>query len=281
MIPTRVKRARGLAGVICTGACAFLLSHAPLALAQDETADQGEEAAELTKITVTGTRIKRVDAEGALPVTVIDREMIDQSGETSLSDLLRNLTFNSFGSPPTRFQGDQGVSQVNLRGLGSNRTLILVDGRRLPKAPTSTAYQNIANIPLGSVERVEILSDGASAIYGSDAIGGVINIITRKDYTGWELMYGHAEPQYGRGKREQGSVMFGTGSGRYRLLVTLSFNNRDISYVADFPGYEPGESLFANNFDVTDPEYGFPYFNFTPIPGGCEGSDAFYLVPDE
>jgi iron complex outermembrane receptor protein len=274
-------------GAVCAlsaGLLMLLLVFTPVTQAQEqdqETEPTGEEPAALDRISVTGTRIRRVDVEGALPVTVIDRDMIDLSGETSVTDLIRNLSFNSFGSEPSRFQGDTGVSQVNLRALGSNRTLILVDGRRLAKAPTSTAYQNLANIPLGSVERIEILTDGASAIYGSDAIGGVINIITRKDYTGWELMYGRAEPQYGKGKREQGSAMLGTGGDRYRLLVTLSFNDRDISYVADFPGYEPAESAFANNFDVTDPNSGFPYFNFTAIPNGCEGSDAFSLVEDE
>jgi iron complex outermembrane receptor protein len=263
------------------GVLGLLLLGFSAALAQDESSEESEDAQELQRMSVTGTRIKRVDAEGALPVTIIDREMIELSGETSLQDLLRNLTFNSFGSYTSQFQGDMGTSQVDLRGLGSGRTLILVDGRRLPKAPVATASQSVNTIPMGAVERIEVLSDGASAIYGSDAIGGVINIITRKDYSGWELMYGRAQPQYGEGERDEGTIMWGKGFDQSNLLVNFSWNNRDISYDRDFKDPEQGESLISNNFIPIDPETGQPSVSWwTAFPGGCQDTDAFKLVPD-
>jgi iron complex outermembrane receptor protein len=279
---------------LCVGASIGILFTSTPVFAQDETLDETldepidepvdepvDEAVELQRFSVTGSRIKRVDTEGALPVTVINREMIELSGETSLSDLLRNLSFNSFGSYSSSYQGDSGTTQISLRGLGAGRSLILIDGRRLPKAPISTSLQNLNTIPLGSVERIEILSDGASAIYGSDAIGGVINIITRDDYSGWELMYGRAEPHWGKGKRDQGHIMFGRATDKSNLIATFSFNDKDISYDRDFPDYEPGGSIMSNNVLPTDPEYGFPDWDlFGALPGGCTDSDAFYLVPD-
>jgi iron complex outermembrane receptor protein len=275
--PLRQVLLKALWGGVGSGL--VLLSQSLFAQSADDPADELA-AVELRTVTVTGTRIKRVDVEGALPVTIIDREMIELSGETSIQDLLRNLTFNSFGSYTSQFQGDMGTSQVDLRGLGSGRTLILVDGRRLPKAPVAPVTQSINAIPMGAVDRIEVLSDGASAIYGSDAIGGVINIITRKDYEGWELMYGRAQPQYGEGKRDEGTIMYGTGFGQSNLLINFSWNNRDISYDRDFAEYEPAENFFANNFRLTDPGTGFPTGGWTAFPGGCQDTDAFFLVPN-
>src|SRR5690606_19034820 len=136
----------------------------------------------------TGSRIQRADVEGALPITVIDRMDLELSGEISVADFLRTTTFNSFGSfRPQSGSSAQSFAEVSLRGLGGSRTLILIDGRRAPTAPMVGQGQDLNAVPLAAVERIEILSDGASAIYGSDAIGGVVNIITRKDFSGVEI----------------------------------------------------------------------------------------------
>ncbi len=149
-------------------------------------AQQNSETPEPEKITVTGSRIKRIDVEGATPLTVIDKEAISKSGTTSVADLLRGFSgstanFNGGGSSVAG-----GVATANLRGLGENRTLILLDGVRLPKHPELGAV-DLNSIPLAAVERVEVLRQSAAAVYGTDAIGGVINIITRKDYTGQQI----------------------------------------------------------------------------------------------
>ena len=229
-----------------------------------------EEAAE--RIQVTGSRIKRTDMEGAVPVTVIDREAISLSGETSISDVIRGTTFNSAGSfRPQSGSSAQGTSSVDLRGIGSNRTLILVDGRRLPKSPSTGQDQDLNSIPLAAVERIEVLSDGASAVYGSDAIGGVINVVTRTDMNGAELKIGGAQvsiPSEG-GDREEGSAVFGTTTSNMSVLGGVSWNNRDIIYENAYPWVEPGRSAYGNNwFDtVSAANGGLPGAN--GIPGGC------------
>ena len=137
-----------------------------------------------TQLVITGSRLKGA-TEGALPVTVIDRAAIEASGQISVAELLRDSNFSSFGNTkPQSGNSAQALSDIDLRGLGSNRTLVLVDGRRISKAPYTGSVQDLNQIPLAAVERVEILSDGASALYGSDAIGGVVNVITRKNFNG-------------------------------------------------------------------------------------------------
>ncbi|OCW97097.1 TonB-dependent siderophore receptor [Alishewanella sp. HH-ZS] len=235
------------------------------AVAQD--AQQEEEAAKVERIEVTGSRIKRTDLEGALPVTVIDREMIDMSGQLSVSDLLRGTTFNSTGSfRPQSGSSAQGTASINLRGLGSDRTLVLVDGRRLPKSPSTGDSQDLNSIPIGAVERIEILSDGASAMYGSDAMGGVVNIITRKDFNGVEfnVSMGEASVPKEGGDTESGSVVFGSSNAKTSLIGGVSWNKRDIVFERDYPWVVPGSSVYGNNWinaDFTG--------NFSAIPGGC------------
>lgn len=229
-----------------------------------------EEAAE--RIQVTGSRIKRTDMEGAVPVTVIDREAISLSGETSISDVIRGTTFNSAGSfRPQSGSSAQGTSAVDLRGIGANRTLILVDGRRLPKSPSTGQTQDLNSIPLAAVERIEVLSDGASAVYGSDAIGGVINVVTRTDMNGAEFKIGGAQvsiPSEG-GDREEGSAVFGTTTSNMSVLGGVSWNNRDIIFENAYPWVEPGRSTYGNNwFDtLTADEGGLPGAN--GIIDGC------------
>src|SRR5690606_34502640 len=162
------------------------------ALAQDNEEGAEEEATTLDRIQVTGSRLSRADIEGASPVIVIDREAIDASGDVSVADVLRDSTFASFGNfTPQSGSSAQSLATIDLRGLGSGRTLVLIDGRRAPTAPMAASSGTDVNaIPLAAVERIEILSDGASAVYGSDAIGGVVNIILRKDFNGVEVRYG-------------------------------------------------------------------------------------------
>lgn len=153
------------------------------AVAQEADTTENTSASNLDRVQVTGSRIKRAEIEGALPVTVITREAIEVSGKTTVADLLQNSTFNSFGSnKPASGSSAQSMSELSLRGLSGGRSLILIDGRRLPLSPQfSEAGSDLNSIPLAAVERVEILTDGASAIYGADAIAGVVNIITRKE----------------------------------------------------------------------------------------------------
>ncbi len=255
-----------------------------VALAQDSDDDSVEEQG---KITVTGSRIKRSDVEGALPITVITREQIELSGESNAADFIRNLTFNSSGSfRPQSGSSAQGEATVSLRGLGSSRTLVLIDNRRLPRSPATGSSQNLSTLPMGAIERIEILSDGASAVYGSDAIGGVINIITRTDYQGAEIMLGAAEvsiPANG-GEREEGSILFGASSDRTSLLAGVSWNDREIVFARDFPWLVTGASVFGNSFTtITD---GFDNFDWTSYTSGGQAAGCdfpgtgFFTTPN-
>ena len=250
-----------------------------VAFAQDE--DEGADKEKLDKQVVTGSRIKRSDVAQALPVTTITREEIELSGESSAADFIRSLTFNSAGSfRPQSGSSAQGVSAVSLRGLGSSRTLVLIDGRRLPASPSTGSNQDLNTIPAGAIERIEVLSDGASAIYGSDAIGGVINVILRTDFQGVEMMIGGAEasiPAHG-GDREEGSIVFGASGDRSRLLAGVSWNSREIVFARDYPWYSPGLSTYGNNMEswfvtgnTVNPDTGAYEYDILlqSLPGAC------------
>jgi iron complex outermembrane receptor protein len=272
---TNNKIAKSISLAIAFGAVTGLnFSTAALAQDADDAADNGK----IEKIQVTGSRIRRADMEGALPITVIDRTAIEFSGQTSVADLLRNTNFNSAGSArPQSGSSAQGVSSVNLRGLGADRTLILIDGRRLPKSPSTGATQDLNSIPTAIIERIEILTDGASAAYGSDAIGGVINIITRKDYDGVELKIGAGQIEHEGGDREEGSIIFGTSSDKGSLVGGVSWNHRDIVFARDFPWYSPGASVYGNSFTTTN-EAGTDQLDWTALPGGCNDGEGFFLL---
>jgi iron complex outermembrane recepter protein len=188
-----------------------------------------QEAQKQERIEVTGSSIKRIDAETALPVTVIKKEDIQKSGASNVAELVDRLTSNNGGG---RSLGESfgetsasGQSGASLRGLGRDRTLVLLNGRRLAVYPFQGGGVDLNAIPLAAVERIEILRDGASAVYGSDAIGGVINFITRRDFTGIEITGGFESPQKKGGKVSNVSAGFGFGDlGKDRFNVLGVFN---------------------------------------------------------
>lgn len=259
--------AKAVKVALYSGFAASLAVSAPASFAADE-----EEGAKAEKIVVTGSRLKRSDVEGANPITVIDRETIELSGALSAAELMRELTFNSAGSlRPQSGSSAQGVSTIDLRGIGSGRTLVLIDGRRLTHSPSTGQGQDLNSIPLGAIERIEVLTDGASAVYGSDAIGGVVNVITRQDYNGAELMVskgGVSTPADG-GDRESGHALFGSSDGTTSLLAGVSWNKREIIFERDFPWVDSGASIYGANFTTRR------QFDYVGIPGAC-GEENFF-----
>ncbi len=180
---------------------------------------QAEAPAPIQRVEITGSSIKRIDAEAALPVQIIKREDIERSGVTTAAELLKNISANtaplSDGASITDgTSGQRGFNGANLRGIGVSSTLVLLNGRRLANfaSPGDNAGVDLNNIPAGAIARVEILKDGASAIYGTDAIGGVINFITRKDYVGVDLNASAAATQEGGAGKRTASISAGTGS---------------------------------------------------------------------
>ena len=166
----------------------------PAAAADSLNIDDAGASRTLDAVRVTGSNIKRTDTETANPVQVIDREQIAESGKQTTAELLRSISANTGGgSNETQNSGwSSGAAGIGLRGLSSKNTLILLNGRRLanygfPNGGLSDTFVNINALPLVAVERIEVLKDGASAVYGSDAVAGVVNIITRQDFQGLEL----------------------------------------------------------------------------------------------
>ena len=199
-------------------------------------------AQKIEKIEVTGSNIKRIDAETALPITIVTREEIERSGSVTVEELLNripsissNLALNLSASSGATTGGQTSTS---LRGLGGDRTLVLVNGRRIANfaapGPSNTASVDLNAIPLAAIERVEVLKDGASAVYGSDAIAGVINFILRKDYQGAEVTAGGGSTHQGGGGNERASIFVGHGD-----LATQGFN------VAGILAYEKQRPLYG------------------------------------
>jgi iron complex outermembrane receptor protein len=193
--------------------------------------------AQVQRIEITGSSIKRIEGETALPVQVITRAEIDNSGVTTAAELLRNISASAAqltdGASITDSTGGQrGLNGANLRGLGVSSTLILLNGRRLANfaSPGDNAGVDLNSIPAGAIQRVEILKDGASAIYGTDAIGGVINFITRKDYQGADIgLYAAKTQQGGAGKRT-GTLSGGIGdlaNDRFNVFGVLDLQHTD------------------------------------------------------
>jgi iron complex outermembrane receptor protein len=226
---------------LTAGVAASFVGAPAATLAQDDVAVQD-------KVTVTGSRIKRVDIEGPSPISVISREDIDASGEISVAEVLRGSSFNSFGSFRQRSGSSaQSQSVVSLRGLGGQRTLVLLDGRRITGSPTfgSGSATNLNTIPLAAVERIEVLRDGASAIYGSDAIGGVINIIMRKDYEGMHLTYGIGRPTQTGGDEDSASIVGGVSGAKGNVTFGFDWQKKESIFLADRSFSATGLSSFG------------------------------------
>lgn len=195
----KMTRVATAATLLCGG-----LGVAGVALAQ--TAPQ--------RIEVTGSAIKRtVDDEGALPLTVIKADELRQAGVTTVEAIIQQLSFSQSSSVASNSigSGTGGATFANLRGLGTNKTLILLNGRRMAPFAFGVNAIDLNSIPFAVIDRVEVLRDGASAIYGTDAIGGVINFITKKNFQGGDLAIEASAPTGKGGDKHRASFLVGAG----------------------------------------------------------------------
>lgn len=193
------------------------LNSAPV-FAQEAGADKME------RVEVTGSHIKRVDVEGVAPVETVTKKDLEKKGYDNLGDVVKDLGVNTFGSNTVSGNSSTpGNADINLRGLGSDNTLVLLNGQRLPQdAITGTVDINM--IPMAAVERIEILKDGASAIYGSDALGGVVNIITVKDFQGTQVnLTQSTSTNMSGGKMSNISVVNGINNDKLNVVTTLNY----------------------------------------------------------
>ncbi|CAM4061170.1 TonB-dependent receptor plug domain-containing protein [Roseateles saccharophilus] len=224
----------------------------PLLAAEDDAAPQ-----KIERVEVTGSSIKRINAETASPVQVITAKEIENMGARTLLQVLDNLPAARPAEQQdfrSMFTGSDGASSANLRGLGAQGTLILLNGRRLSYyggvMGFQTMFVNIDAIPAAAIERMEVLTDGASAVYGSDAVAGVINVITKKSYQGLEV---HASTDWSSNVKaygeHQGSVLYGKGDlerDGYSLYGSLNYYKRDRIALADTYDKRP-DQFYVNN----------------------------------
>ncbi|MFG3447015.1 MULTISPECIES: TonB-dependent receptor domain-containing protein [unclassified Stenotrophomonas] len=176
----------------------------------------------LDRIEITGSRIRTVDVETAQPVFAISRTDIERQGFSSVADILQNVT--AMGSPTISRANaltageNAGGTYIDMRNLGTQRTLVLVNGKRL--GISTSGYQDVSTLPVSAVERIEVLKDGASAIYGSDAMAGVVNIITRGNVTGVTANVYHGQYSEGDGARDRFDVVAGWSNDRISLTLS-------------------------------------------------------------
>ena len=200
------------------------------------------------EVVVTGSRLALTPGELAGNLLVLDRDFIAATGEATLERVLRqlpqnlNATAERFGSELNTGPNFSGASTVNLRGLGSESTLILVDGKRIGHSGFLGGVTDISTIPLAMVERVEVMLDGASAVYGSDAVGGVVNIITRKDYEGVELDLNYNWPSGGGYSEWRGAVAGGFTLGDTSIRATFNHGSH-----SGLDGADRGATLFQRS----------------------------------
>ena len=226
-----ILRAMGPCGAV-GAAIAFAYTATP-AFAQDAAPDLDSQ--KLETITVTGSRIRKADVETAQPIVVLDRAAIEKQGFNSVADILQNMA--EVGAPPISrssvlASGEAvGGYYVNLRSLGPNRTLVLLNGKRL--GATTSGVQDLSQIPLAAIDRIEVLKDGASSIYGSDAIAGVVNVITRKNYDGAQFDTYLGQFDQDDGAAQTYSMTFGSHSDRGSITFSAEYSKSDPVWAKD------------------------------------------------
>ncbi|HNP62718.1 MAG TPA: TonB-dependent receptor [Woeseiaceae bacterium] len=231
-------------------------------------APQEEGALALEEVVVTGSRIKRSDTSSISPITVLTEEDLAISGNLTLENFIQDMPSvngGDFGAGVNN--GNPGIASVSLRGLGPNRTLALVNGKRFASASVN-GFVDLNMIPTAIVERVEVLRDGASTVYGSDAIAGVVNIITKKDFEGVDLQFGYDITDENDGEMINGALVFGNAFDRGNFVVVAQINKREEIRQGDrgfsaCPYFDDGVSIICGGSPTTTPA------QFTPL-----GADA-------
>jgi iron complex outermembrane receptor protein len=233
-----------------------------------------QQADQPQRIEITGSAIKRVDAEGPAPVEIYTRKDIQRTGATTISELVKNISvldIDDQGELTANSPSGSGTSNLQIRGLSERNLLILLNGRRLPTNALADgsgagAAVDVNNIPLSAIERIEVLKDGGSAIYGADAVAGVINFITKKNYNGLEARADYGTSSRHDGQEKGGGLVFGFGdydASGFNILGAVDVFKRDpimrkdreLTRSADWRRYDgktDGRSSFHPNGNILD-----------------------------
>lgn len=261
-------------------------------------ADEANKDQDVERLEVIGSHIKRTDVEGANPVLTISRDQIDKSGYNNLQQLLEKMPATGNGTFSTRGNNQDstanGAAGISLRGFGADATLVLINGRRVGVSSfaenVATSFVDVNNIPVSAIERIEVLKDGASALYGSDAVAGVVNIVLRKDFEGKELNVGYGDTTDTNSQEETVSLVWGFGDDKSNGTLILDYfhnnalmnkdrgelgtaNHTGKGLNADYRSSRnlPGRFVFEN--DPRDPR---DNVNLTDPACAATGSDCFF-----
>ncbi|GFE78997.1 TonB-dependent receptor [Steroidobacter agaridevorans] len=217
--------------------CVLLASAASAVTAVPAVAQETDSAARpIEEVVITGSRIRRVDEETASPVFVMDSSTIANTGVKTMGDLMMRVPAISGAAtnPQVNNGGGTGESNVELRGLGAQRTLVLLNGRRLNiLGNTTTSAVDVNMIPINMIERVEVLKEGAGAVYGSDAIAGVVNFITKKNYEGAEVSVEYGQTGESDGESQTASLTLGSTGEKLSVLFGARYSKQDPVSAAD------------------------------------------------
>lgn len=280
--PVLTGRSAVLCALALLPAIALRAQPTPPAAAPAVASAEKEEILQLEAFAVTGSNIKRLDQEKVLPVTIFSKDLMESRNAITPVEMLTalpqvtNVPLNETTSGGANSRGDN--ANVNLRGIGSGNTLVLLNGRRLaphpvtsPDAGALSFSVNVNQLPTRGLDHIDVLRDGASSVYGSDAVAGVINYITRKDFRGTELTTRYGRPEHGGGQSTQTTLTYGMdfADGKGRWLTTLDylyrdpiyFNQRDFTKSADHSALAPAPfNVVGSVFDGRSTTSIFPSF---------------------
>jgi iron complex outermembrane receptor protein len=274
-------------------AAALMLASAGSYAAASDVSDTGTE---LQEVIVTGSHLARTDTETPSPIQVVTAKDLEESGYTTVTQVLQNLTANGQGTLSNAFPGAfaGGATGISLRGLNTSATLVMIDGHRMAPYPLSDdgqrSFVDVTSIPFESVERIEVLKDGASAVYGSDAMAGVVNIILKKSYVGTSISAEGGTTTEGGGATAHASIIHGMGdldSDGYNAYVTAEYRHQGDILQTE----RNGRGLWSST-DLTSigginqtpgtvgphtpvpPSYGTVYL--TPLTGNYSAANSFF-----
>jgi iron complex outermembrane recepter protein len=232
-----------------------------------------EQPKRVERVEVTGSAIKRTDTETPAPIEIITRKDIERTGATSINELIKSIAsidIQDAGELASNSPGGSGTARVRMRGLGDTQTLVLINGRRVPVNPLADASGagaafNVNQLPVSAIERIEVLKDGGSAIYGADAVAGVINFILRKDFSGAQITTLYGTSSRSDGTEHGANLVVGYGDlSRNGFNILAAFDvlkrdpilrkDRDISKSVDFRRYGPIPGFNLDNRSSFAPE---------------------------
>src|ERR1035438_1627895 len=254
--PLKFVLQRVIRGVVAAGAMgATLISLS--AYGQEAPVASNTATPELQEIVVTGSMIKRPNAETAEAITILKADTLKELGVTNVEQVMNQLTANNtsvnVASAVGTFSG--GGTYADLRGLGRSRTLVLLDGQRLSPNAFDGAGVDLGGIPFSAIDSIQVLREGASSLYGSDAIAGVVNFITKKNYQGFEVQGNFDHPQKDGGGSGNAEFTFGHGdlaSDGYNFMITGSYSKQNELQATQRGfsayGFNPAGGVYATNY---------------------------------